>query len=245
MKNILVLALWIISATLFAQEFPSGKSIIAKVDKNLLVKTNLTTVKMEIESERVTRTLVIKVWGESYHKAYVEYIAPSHVKGIKMLKLDNKLWIFYPLTKRTVQIAGNMLRESMMGSDFSYEDIMNTRPLLEQYKPDVKGKVILNGRKCWILTLEEFVPNVNYYSQKIWIDAERFVPLKVDLFAKSGRLLKRVSLSNVQKVQGRWLPKTSVVKDMLKDGNGTKMTVQVIKLDTEIPASYFNKAILK
>jgi outer membrane lipoprotein-sorting protein len=79
----------------------------------------------------------------------------------------------------------------------------------------------------------------------MWVDSERFIPLKEDLFAKSGKLLKRITFSNVQKVQGRWFPLSFVYKDMLKDGPGTKLTIQEIQLDTQIPASVFNLGNLK
>jgi len=52
-------------------------------------------------------------------------------------------------------------------------------------------------------------------------------------------------MSDVKKVQGRWFPMSFVYKDMLKDGDGTKMTVEEIQLDVNIPDSYFNKVNLR
>jgi outer membrane lipoprotein-sorting protein len=77
------------------------------------------------------------------------------------------------------------------------------------------------------------------------VDTERFVPLKEDMFAKSGKLLKSITFSNVQKVQGRWFPMSVVYKDMLKEGPGTKMTIQEIQLNITISANYFNLGSLK
>jgi outer membrane lipoprotein-sorting protein len=96
-----------------------------------------------------------------------------------------------------------------------------------------------------VITLTAIVSDVNYFTRKMWVDVERSVPLKADLFAKSGKLLKRITFSDVQKVQGRWFPMTIVYKDMLKEGPGTKMTIQEIKLDTDIPANIFNLGNLK
>ncbi len=74
----------------------------------------------------------------------------------------------------------------------------------------------------------------------MWVDIERFVPLKMDLFAKNAKLLKRTTLSDVQKTQGRWFPKTLIYKDMLKDGKGTKMIVESIQFNAAISANIFN-----
>jgi outer membrane lipoprotein-sorting protein len=246
MKTLIFSFLFIL-ATLFlnAQNYPTGKSVLDKVDKNMSAKTRVLTAKMEIKGSRSTRTMVSKSYSEGDQKAYTEYLAPAREKGTKMLKLENQLWIYSPSTDRTVQISGHMLRQSVMGSDMSYEDMMNDTPLLERYKADVIGEENVDGRECWVVTLTAIKPGVNYFTQKMWVDQERFVPLKVDLFAKSGKLLKRTTLTDVKKVQGRWFPMEMVYKDMLKDGTGTKMTIEEIQLDAAIPANYFNKGILK
>ena len=239
-----VLFLLFLSITSFAQN-PSGKSILDKVDNNMSAKTRIMTASMEIGTERTKRTMTSKTYGEGDRKAYTEYLAPAREKGTKMLKLENQLWIYSPSTDRTIQISGHMLRQSVMGSDMSYEDMMNDKPLLEQYKADMTGTEVIDGRKCWVITLTAIVTDVNYFTRKMWVDVERSVPLKADLFAKSGKLLKRIAFSDVQKVQGRWFPMTIVYKDMLKEGPGTKMTIQEIKLDTTIPANVFNLGNLK
>jgi len=235
----------LVSAILVAQNYPSGKSVLDKVDNNMSAKTRVMTASMEIGTERTKRTMVSQTYGEGDHKAYTEYLAPAREKGTKMLKLQNQLWIYSPSTDRTIQISGHMLRQSVMGSDMSYEDMMNDKPLLEQYKAEVTGTETVDGRKCWVVLLTAIIPDVNYFSRKTWVDSERYVPLKEELFAKSGKLLKRITFTNVQKVEGRWYPMSFVYKDMLKEGPGTRMTIQEIKLNTPIAAGYFNLGKLK
>ncbi|MEA4974308.1 MAG: outer membrane lipoprotein-sorting protein [Paludibacter sp.] len=230
---------------LSAQSYPSGKTLLDKIDANMSAKSRVVTAKMEISTARGTRTMESKSWSEGDERAFTEYLAPAREKGTKMLKLDNQLWIYSPSTDRVIQISGHMLRQSVMGSDMSYEDMMNDTPLLEQYAANVTGEEVLDGRKCWILTLTAIKQDVNYQSQQMWVDQERFVPLKVEMFAKSGKLLKKITFSDVKRVQGRWYPMTMLYKDMLKSGGGTKMIIQEIALDQKIPASVFNKSSLK
>jgi hypothetical protein len=73
----------------------------------------------------------------------------------------------------------------------------------------------------------------------------RFVPLKQDLFAKSGKLIKSIRFSDVQKVQGRWFPFLMVYKDMLKQGKGTEFKVLSMKFNQQIEDYIFTKAALK
>jgi len=63
-----------------------------------------------------------------------------------------------------------------MGSDLSYEDMMDDRKLTDVYTANVIGHEDLDGRKTYILELKAKVTDVSYYSRKMWIDSERFVP---------------------------------------------------------------------
>lgn len=241
----------ILSLTIFcvlglqAQNYPSGKSILDKVDKNMSANSQILTAKMEINTARATRTMEMKTWTVGDKKSFTEYLAPVREKGTKMLKLNNQLWIYSPSTDRTIQISGHMLRQSVMGSDLNYEDMMTDKKMTEQYQADVSGEETIEGRNCWILTLTATVPDVNYYSQKVWVDKERNVLLQAQLFAKSGKQLKQITFSGIEKVQNRWYPKVFIYKDMLKEGKGTKMTITSIQLDANIPESVFNKGNLK
>lgn len=241
----LSLCMLVMTFGLQAQDYPSGKMLLAKVTENIASETRIVSSTMEINGARNKRVIETKTWSRGREKAYVEILSPEKDKGTKMLKLGNKLWIYSPKTKRSIEISGQMLRQSMLGSDMSYDDLMDDNRLLEKYTASVTGHEIIDGRKCWIVTLTAIQSNVNYFTQKMWVDAERYVPLKIDLFARSGKLLKRLEFSDVERIQGRWFPKTFVYKDMLKEGKNTKMTVSSIQFDVDIPESVFEKSRLK
>ena len=101
----------------YSQNYPSGKSILDKVDDNMSSRTRIITARMEIEGARGKRTMSMKTWSEGDKKSFTEYLSPAREKGTKMLKLENHLWIFSPETDRTMQIWGNMLRKSVRGGE--------------------------------------------------------------------------------------------------------------------------------
>ena len=78
------------------------------------------------------RTIESKNWVIGIDLAFTEYLSPPREKGTKMLKLGDKLWTYSPQTDRVIQISGHMLRQSVMGSDMSYNDMMEDRPLIEE-----------------------------------------------------------------------------------------------------------------
>lgn len=220
-------------------------SIIDKVDKNMTSDARVSTTDMIIYGKRKTRTIRSKGYARGNDESFSEYLAPAKEKGTKMLKLDDKLWIYSPNTDRIIQLSGHMLKQSVMGSDLSYEDMMEDRELLEVYDAVIIGNETFNERPTWILELTAKVDDINYHQRKMWIDQERFVPLKEELFAKSGQLLKKTEMSEVVQIQGRWYPKKFNFKDMLKSGKGTDFVIVDIDFNPKIPNYIFSKASLK
>ena len=106
-------------------------------------------------------------------------------------------------------------------------------------------RCVIDGRKAWVIALTAKVTDATYAKQKVWVDQERYVPLRQDMIAKSGKLLKGVTLSNVQKISGRWFPKKMNYKDMLKQGKGTDFEFVSIQFNPKIPVHIFSKASLK
>jgi outer membrane lipoprotein-sorting protein len=245
MKHVLsIIVLYLVSSTAFssAQNYPTGKSILDKIDQNMAAKSRIMTIKMEVGTSKTPRIMRMKSWTVGSIKSFVEFIEPSRETGTKMLKINQQMWIYSPKTKRSIELSGQMLRQSAMGSDMSYGDMMNDGKLLEKYKAEVAGEQVVNGRKCWLLKLTAIVPQVDYYQQVLSVDKEWNVPLKIELYAKGDKLLKQTTLSDVVRIQGRWFPKTMVYKDMLKTSNETKISIEDVQFDVPIDEAVFSKA---
>ncbi len=230
------------SIGLYAQD---AIKILAEIDENMSAESRIVESTMIVHGKRSDRTITSIGYSMGTTKAFSEYLSPAREKGTKMLKLGKEMWVYSPSTDRTIMISGHMLRQSVMGSDLSYEDMMDDRKLSEIYTPEIIGEETYEGRKCYIMELTAKVEDAAYYSQKILVDVERVIPLKQELYAKSGQLLKQVSLSDVQKIEGRWFPMKMNYKDMLKDGNGTDWIISKIEFNKKIDETIFSKASLK
>jgi hypothetical protein len=69
--------------------------------------------------------------------------------------------------------------------------------------------------------------------------------LQEELYAKSGKLLKKTKLKDITRIQDRWFPKRIIFKDMLKKGRGTEFIIETIEFDVDISDYIFTKAALK
>jgi outer membrane lipoprotein-sorting protein len=228
-----------------AGQVPSGDEILRAVDRNMFAETRIVVSQMIIHGRRETRTVQSKSWQRGTSDAFTEYLAPAREKGTKMLKRGGDLWTYTPSTDRIILISGNMLRQSVMGSDLSYEDMMEDPRLEHTYSATVSGTDTIGGRNCWVLDLTGKVEDLAYHTRRLWVDRERLVPLREDLFARSGRLLKTMRLSDVTQVGSRWLPKHALYKDVLKEGEGTEFVIDSVEFDVPIADYLLSKAALR
>ena len=222
------------------------QNIIQAMDDNLNAKSRVMTSKMIVHGRRSSRTIESRNWVVGIDQAFTEYLSPPREAGTKILKLYDKLWTYSPQTDRVIQISGHMLRQSVMGSDMSYNDMMEDRPLEELYEATLEGSVLIDGRDHWIMHLEAKAKGLSYPKRRAWIDKEYLLPMKEELYAKSGKLLKTSTMDGIKKVQGRWFPSRFIFKDELKrNSKGTEWHIDDIEFDVDIPESRFSKAKLR
>ena len=222
------------------------EEIIVAMDKNLNAKSRIMKSKMIVNGRRSTRTIESRNWVIGIDQAFTEYLSPPREAGTKMLKLDDKLWTYSPQTDRVIQISGHMLRQSVMGSDMSYNDMMEDKPLQDLYKATLEGSININDRKHWVIYLEAKVKGLSYPMRRAWVDTEYLLPMKEELYAKSGKLLKTATMGDVKRIQGRWFPSRFIYKDELKrNSKGTEWVIEEISFDMNISASRFSKAMLR
>ncbi|MDH5406674.1 MAG: outer membrane lipoprotein-sorting protein [Candidatus Aminicenantes bacterium] len=245
MRKLFSLILLIITATAAAAQTPSGDWVLNKVDENTGSDNKIIVAEMVIHGRRGSRTIQSKSWIQGTEQSFTEFLAPAREKGTKMLKLGDQLWTYTPSTDRTILISGHMLRQSIMGSDLSYEDRMEDPVLHNLYSATVVGEEMFLDRPCWVLELTAKKADVAYYSRKIWVDKERYVPLKENRYAKGGKLLKTFEVKTVTRIQNRWVANRAVFKDVLKKGDGTEFVLNSIEFNADIPGYIFSKAALR
>ena len=235
----------VLSALPFMTQGPSGDEILARVDRNIFSEKKIAVSRMIIHGRRDTRSVESKSWQRGTNESYTEFLAPAREKGTKMLKLGDMLWEFSPSSDRIIMISGHMLRQSVMGSDLSYEDMMEDPHLPNIYSASLSSQDTADGRECWVLDLRAKKEDIAYDHRQIWVDKERSVVLRENLYARSGRLLKTMEVREVMHVRNHWLAKSALYRDVLKEGEGTEFYIDSVTLDADIPDYLLSKAALR
>jgi hypothetical protein len=134
-----------------------------------------------------------------------------------MNALEVKLWMYLPTLDRVQKVSGHMLRQGLMGSDVSYEDLMVSRELRTRYAAKLTGDSTVDGRSCWLLEMVSKDDSVTYPKRISCVDKVNFIPLQQELFALSGTLLKTWHMSDLKEFpNGRRFPTKMVIQDDVK-----------------------------
>lgn len=230
-----------------AQRSITAEQLLAKIDQNMVFTTAYSEVEMIITIRSRTITKSFLSYAQGNEKSFIEFLSPARDKGTKILKQEDIIKIYYPSAERVMRLSGHMLRRSMMGSDFSYEDMTEraTR-LMEEYSAQITGEEVFSDRPCYILVLTSKIPKRTYFTRKAWVDKDRYIGLKEELYAKSGKLLKVMEAYDVRSYQKRFYPTKIIMEDMLRKNSKTVMILKTIKFDIKIdPETFSERHLLK
>jgi outer membrane lipoprotein-sorting protein len=213
----------------------TGPEILKKIDANQVADSIVMTFRMTVNrgGNRRPKVLEMKSWVAGRDRAAMEVISGPD-KGVRCLKLGDDLWIASREAERPMKISGHMLRQSMLDSDWSYEDSTDNRPLSERFDAELQGVEQADGRDLWVLELTARGLGEGYPRQTLWVDQLTFLPVKQELKALSGMLLKTLTYEDLNEVQGRWTPMKMTMRDALKKDASTVVEVLEIKFGETI-----------
>lgn len=235
---------------------PNGKEIADRMEEAQRANSEVATFEMKIVNskgkEKIRR---LKSWSLSPEgepeRAMIRFLDPPDVAGTSVLTIEqpegeDEQWMYLPALKRTRRIAGAGRNESFMGSDLSYDDL---RPReVGAYAYQVLRSEKLGNDDVWVL---EATPSKggkaedSAYSRTVgWVRKTDYVPLKNELYDKSGKLLKTVAFDGYAKEAGVMRPGTVTVRNEQK-GSRTELSYAAREINADIGADQFTTRALE
>jgi outer membrane lipoprotein-sorting protein len=246
-KTVIVTILLLAAEVIFSQT-PTAAELLRRVDNNEIYKTIQYEAEMIIEYNGRRYVKTMKAWARQNSDSFVEFTNPED-RGTKYLKKAGRFYVYSPDTEQVTLISGHMLKESMMGSDMSYEDAIDNETLSSRYDPVITGSGTwnLNGvnRDCWILELTAKKRTESYPKRKLWIDKQNGDLLHYEMYALSGAKLKEYALLKTENIAGRRFPVEMEMRDLLRRGSKTTMIMRNVVMDQPIADSVFSQGNLK
>ena len=247
-KKLFLIALLVIVGNLAFSQTPTATELLRRVDNNAFYFTIEYEGEIIIEYQGRRYVKVMKAWGKGNTHSFIEFINPED-RGTKYLRRDGRLYVYSPDNEGVMLISGHMLKESMMGSDMSYEDTINNETLESRYDPVLAGSEIWinndGGRYAWVLELTAKKRKESYPRRKLWIDRETGDLLHYELYALSGAKLKEYTLLKVETIGGRRFPVQGEMRDLLRRDSKTTFVMRNVTLDALIEDSVFSQRNLE
>ena len=223
------------------EALPDVRTLLTALDENMTFDTRRARMKMVVEGKRRTRTFEMISYGRGEEDSAIEYLSPRREKGTRMLKLGDELWLFMPSVDRVQKVSGHMLRQGMMGSDLSYEDMMSSRELADRYDAKITGQETLDGEPCWVIELKAKDPELTYPKRVTWVQKSTRIPVKQELYALSGMLLKTWTMSDVKTFEGgRRFPTKMEIRDHVNTKSVTRVEFTELEFKVSLPEEVFS-----
>ena len=211
--------------------------ILKAVDYNMTPPSVSYKGEMNIFHRGRKKTKKFEMYAIGSEKSSILCYYPKRNKGTRFLKNGTNMWIYMPRTDKTIKISDHMLKHSMMGSDFSYDDqtdrnkyhLIYDATLLEETPTEYKLELI---RKEGI--------KAKYKKQIVWIDKETLTLKKAELYATSGKLLKDLVVDETKKIGDRYYIIKLRMINKLKSKSYTELILTDIKIDPVIDESVFS-----
>ena len=224
---------------------PTVKELLEKMDANLVFDMRTATIAMSVDKGKRTKEYKMLSYSRGGDQAAIEFAEPVRDEGTKLLKKGTDLWMYLPNIDRTQRISGHLLRQGLMGSDFSYEDMMENNRFAETYDGEIQGVVEHEGSTCWKLELKARDPEISYPRREVLLDQATFMPLRQDLYAKSGVKLKVWTMSDIKELQGRQTAMKMTARDLVTNNSTTTLTFSDVQYSVQIADEIFSNRWLE
>lgn len=233
----------VILAVMFTLALPlsalTGEEIITKMESNQVHDSAETTGSFAITDRFGTRVKTYKASSIGEDKMLLEFTNPEEA-GQKILRIDDEIYLYFPEAEEIIHLQGAALRDSVMGSDFSYEDLTGGKSLLDDYTVELEGNEPIEGHDCYRLELKARRKDVVYPIQTIWVDSELFVYRRVMLYSLKGKELKEMAVKEFREVSGKIVPVHLEMRDRMKKSSMTVFKTDSLQIDIPIDLALFS-----
>ena len=183
-------------------------------------------------------------------------LEPASEKGIGMLTYtydasdqDNETWLYLSALGKVKRIASGRDDEdteptSVFGSEISTEDQETGK--LDHYTYKILQRGNYKNRPVAViesLPTVEGAKHTRYGKLRTWVDRERFISLKIQMFDKHGNAIKHVSAAKVEQINGIWLARSVTFKNLVSQ-RLTNMNIKTINFGLNIDVKFLTQRAL-
>jgi hypothetical protein len=185
---------------------------------------------------------VVKSYGPNLEdtKNITITLEPASERGIGMLSFnyddpakENETWLYLSALGRVKRIATGDSDEdtepaSLFGSEFTTEDTETGK--ISDYTYRILEDTLVAGRSVWKIEAipgKERSKKTRYSRQIHYIDKERYVALRSELYDRYNKEVKRLIASRVELVNGNWVARSLTMMNLITNRLSNMALVEI------------------
>lgn len=247
----------VLMAFLFPGMAWSEESAVSIMEKNFMVSKVVDSV------SEATFTLVNKSGQERVRKTFgttkleangidnmrmTRFISPPDIKGTVSLLVehsekDDDIWIYLPGLKKVRRLVSSNKKDSFVGTDFSYGDVIGHK--VGEWEHKLIKEEEVDGKPCHVIEStpkSEAIKSSSGYSKRLsWVRKDNYVTIKGEMWDEAGQLIKSSTFKDVQLVDPdrvKWQPMRLEALNV-QTGHRTVILLDKFKVNQQVGDDYF------
>ena len=188
------------------------------------------------------------------NRRVIRFLSPGDVRNTTTLLLENpgkddEIWVYLPAMKKARRLASNNKKNSFVGTDLSFGDLVGHRA--KDWSHKLLKQESLAGTPVYVVESLPKTPEIaadSGYSKRVsWIAKDSLVSIKVEFHDMAGALLKTLENSNVTLVdarQNKFQPMQVQVKNH-QTGHSTFLKFEQFVANQAVSEAYFAAGYLE
>ena len=172
-----------------------GNEMLQQVDRNLNPESfEMYRKLINLEPDGTKKEFVMYSVKKGKDRIASVFLSPASEKGRSTLRVGENMWLFIPSVGKPIRITS---LQSVTGGVFNNSDIMRV-----DYSAEYHCEKLESAEKGHILHLKAKTKTVAYDRVKMWVDAQKLLPEKIECFAASGMLIKTLYFKKIKDFGG-------------------------------------------
>jgi len=217
----------------------SGREVMEKVNEGEGVESTHALLGMDlIDVDGNLKSRTLEIWSITRGEAdlmnmVMEFRAPASVAGTRFLMVENKdrdddQHIYLPSLGRVRRISSSQEDSTFMGSDFTYSDMSQLQSSdIDDDNHKLLREETLDDYECYVVeSTPKNIEHSNYGRRNQWISKKHLMPIKVEIYNKTGELEKVLTVKqNIARIDGHWTPFWGKIEN-IETGHSTVLYVK-------------------
>ena len=235
----------------------------SEVNLTEIVQKSLAVNKVLDSTSDATFTLISKTGQERVRKTFgvsklqangddnmrmTRFMAPADVKGTVSLLIehsaaDDDIWIYLPALKKVRRLVSSNKKDSFVGTDFSYGDVIGHKATEWNYK--LLREESEDGMPCYVIEAtpknDAVRDNSGYGKRVLWIRKDNFFAIKGELWDEALQPVKVFHMTELQEVdpaRHKWQAMRLKAKNQ-QTGHQTVIHFENFKVNQKVRDEFF------